>query len=199
MKHGRSRTRPRTGCRSIIDNHQGTLVLLSFSSQLCSGRLIDLSTCSKDIARPISAAHYYHPYSPSHLPYATSPAMIKARSVLPLATIACVLLALSVSAAPTNDNPHSAHDTINDIWSAINLWLYRLLHGGKYPPGYQVGGGSGEPSPSSASISIPVSTAHHDCWGCFMIRTGQISCGRGQRHDNPPVACLPHSFHLVST
>lgn len=53
-----------------------------------------------------------------------------------------VLLVLALA----NAAPHAAAQleqshrlesrTLGHIWSALELWLYRLTHGGQYPPGY---------------------------------------------------------------
>jgi hypothetical protein len=85
-----------------------------------------------------------------------------------LSILSLSLVFLAVSAAPFNDHGNdgsghayghdkqNVHEKVQHIWSAIQLWLYRLLHGGKYPPGFNAGGGGGE---FTSTVSVPVSFA----------------------------------------
>lgn len=85
---------------------------------------------------------------------------MKAATASPLLAFASVLaFSLLVSAAPAasqDDQLRQANtfgngggnlgEQIHKLWSAFELWVYRLLHGGRNPPGW------GVPVSSSSSV-----------------------------------------------
>lgn len=89
---------------------------------------------------------------------AASPLALAFASVLAL-----TLLVSTASAAPATSNNSQAQaaqnnglhlgQQIHDIWSAFELWLYRLLHGGRNPPGWD-----GASSSSSAVVRVTLSS-----------------------------------------
>lgn len=90
---------------------------------------------------------------PSKMKQSSSPLLLVLAGVLSLS------LLLGVAAAPSPpNNSHgqdkgldNVHDVVQKVWSAIELWIYRLLHGGQNPPGY---GASSSASSSSVRTYV---------------------------------------------
>jgi len=103
------------------------------------------------------------PHSTKSLPIQLSPPF-NMRSQIVALFAAIVVLAL-VQAAPNGinrglDNRSLEPRTLDKVWSALELLIYRLTHGGQYPPGYGQTPVTSTRTTAVVSLSRPKSITH---------------------------------------